>query len=171
MDNQEVQTAIESPAENSLLESLKNSIRSGANWFYWIAGLSLVNTAFQLFGSDRSFVIGLAATQFVDFFAKAFAENIPRAGTLFIVLGVVVDLLIAGILILFGWQAGKMRRWAFVTGMILYSGDTLLLLLVQDWMSLAFHGFALFSIGRGFLSLRKYAELEIREGLRPVGSI
>ena len=36
-------------------------LRSGARWFYWVAGLSLVNTAAAFAGGHIHFVVGLAS--------------------------------------------------------------------------------------------------------------
>ena len=39
--------------------SLDSKIRSGINWYFWIAGLSLVNTIAYLLGISIAFVVGL----------------------------------------------------------------------------------------------------------------
>src|SRR5262245_38242766 len=39
--------------------------RSGAQWFYWIAALSLVNSVLAIAGQDWRFIIGLGITQLV----------------------------------------------------------------------------------------------------------
>lgn len=39
--------------------------------------------------------------------------------------------------------------------MVLYLLDGLLFLLVQDWLSLGFHGFALYSMFHGYTALRR----------------
>ena len=36
-------------------------LKSGANWFYWIAGLSLINSAIFVFGGNVNFIAGLRA--------------------------------------------------------------------------------------------------------------
>lgn len=33
--------------------------KSGANWFFWIAGMSIFNSLIQLLGGSLNFVIGL----------------------------------------------------------------------------------------------------------------
>jgi len=40
--------------------------QSGARWFWWIAGLSLINTVLIHTGSDLSFVVGLGITLMAD---------------------------------------------------------------------------------------------------------
>src|SRR2546428_11801124 len=64
-------------------------VRSGANWFIWIAGLSLVNSVLFVAGSDWAFFLGLGATPFSDAFGK---ENITRTkgGVVALVVGVVI---------------------------------------------------------------------------------
>lgn len=41
-------------------------VQSAARWFWWIAGLSLVNSAIILSGGNFNFVLGLAVTQIAD---------------------------------------------------------------------------------------------------------
>jgi hypothetical protein len=152
-------------------EKLLQAMRSGANWFYWIAGLSLLNSVIQIFGSDRSFVVGLGITQVLDAIASAASEDAgSQAGTILRAIAFALDVCVAGVFALFGWQAGKRRRWAFLIGMPLYFLDALIFLLVQDWLSLGFHAFALVGIWAGFSSLRKLEALEVQMGLRPIGA-
>ena len=150
---------------------LLRAMGSGANWFYWIAGLSLLNSVIQMFDSDRSFVVGLGITQVFDAIASLAAKEAgPGAGTVLRGIAFALDVCVAGVFALFGWQAGKRRRWAFLLGMILYFLDALIFLLASDWLSLGFHAFALVGIWAGFSSLRKLEALEVQLGLRPVGA-
>jgi len=45
---------------------LENQVRSGASWFFWIAGLSVINAVILLAGGSWNFLIGLGITQFVS---------------------------------------------------------------------------------------------------------
>lgn len=166
-----METSEQTPAEPAQeIEKLEKTFRSGANWFYWIAGLSVVNSVMQLLGSERSFIIGLGITQVFEAIAKAAAEETGGPGGTF-VRGVafVISLLAAGLFALFGWRAGKRRSWAFVIGMGLYALDGLIFLLVKDWLSIGFHVFALFGLWTGYASLRKLRASEEQLGLRPIG--
>jgi hypothetical protein len=118
-------------------------IISGARWFWWIAGLSVVNTVMIHTGSDTSFVIGLGFTLVAD----AMFQSVKL-----IAFG--IDLVALGIIFGLGWFAGKGHFWAFVVGAILYAFDALIYVYFQDWMSVGFHGLALFFIIRGAASLR-----------------
>jgi hypothetical protein len=119
------------------------SIMSGARWFWWIAGLSAVNTILSHTGSDMSFVLGLGFTLIVD----AIFHSLK-------IIAFAIDLLAIGFFFGVGWFAVKGRFWAFVVGLIAYAGDTVIYFFVQEWRSLIFHLIALFFIGRGAMALR-----------------
>ncbi len=156
-------------AEAVETEKLTRGARSGAHWFYWIAGLSVVNSVTQLFGSSHSFVIGLGATQVIDAIARGATEGADAAPVGFVRgIAFVLDALAAGLFALFGWQAARRRHWAFMVGMVLYALDGAIFLLVQDWLSLGFHAFALFGIWSGYACVRKLQAAEVQLGTRPI---
>jgi len=99
----------------------------------------------------------LGITQFIDGMAKALS---PKLGVAAVVFALLMDLAAAGVIILFGLMARQKHNWAFVLGMILYGLDGLLFLLVGDWLSLAFHGYALYCIFRGLSANRQLIELQ-----------
>lgn len=121
-------------------------VRTGAGWFYWIAGLSLINSAVVIFGGNFHFVVGLGMTAVVD----AVAKPAGSAGT---VLDIVINGFIAGVFFLFGNFARKAQKWAFLAGMAIYALDGLLLLTVKDILGVGFHAYALFCIYRGFAAI------------------
>jgi len=126
---------------------------NGASWFYWIAGLSAINSLVYLSGSDWSFLAGLGLTQLADGFVDAAIENgVPAA-----VKGVAVvfNFALVAMFGFFGYYAGKRFSAAFLVGIVIYVLDGLLLLLLGAWPSAGFHAFALFFIIRGFLACRK----------------
>ena len=159
------------PAQD--LDKLDKAHRSGANWFYWITGLSVANTVIQFMGSDHSFIVGLGITQVVDAIGKGLSDGAVEAGSgafghAFRVIGLGVDVVVLAAFVLFGWLAGKKRGWAFVVGMIFYGLDALLFVLLQQWMSVAFHAFALVGLWGGYAALRKLREAQVQLGLQPV---
>jgi hypothetical protein len=123
-------------------------LKSGGSWFYWIAGLSLVNSIVALSGSEWGFIVGLGVTQIVD----ALGQQLQGAGKAVVF---ILDLLAAGVLVLFGVFACRRHTWAFVVGMILYALDGLIFLIAQDWLGLGFHAFVLFCLFRGFKACRE----------------
>ena len=93
--------------------------RSGAQWFFWIAALSLVNSVIAIAGQEWRFIIGLGFLGWV------------------------------------GHRAANGRKWAFVLGMIVYGIDGAIFLVIQDWVGVGFHAFALFMIFRGYQATRQ----------------
>jgi len=132
------------------VSKLENQLKSGANWFYWIAGLSLVNSIFILSGSDTYFIMGLATTLVMDLIIESWSA-------------LIFDFIVAGVLIVFGIFAKKGKSWIFVVGMILYGLDAMLYIAVSDYLSFAFHLIALYGISRGLnasIKLRNFVYSE-----------
>lgn len=135
---------------------------SGAKWFYWIAVLSLINTAMSISQSNLRFPVGLGITQVIDAFAVVASEEAPNASLIFKIITVILNAIFAGIFALFGWLALKKKFWAFIVGMVLFSLDSLWSLLFQDWISLGFHVLALICICKGCIALRNIKQAETR---------
>lgn len=128
---------------------LESKLKSGTSWFYWIAGLSLINSVIMLSGNDWYFVIGLGITQLID--------AVIGSGS-----ALIIDAVVAGVLIYFGRMAKDGKNWAFIVGMVLYGLDAVLLLVFSDYLSFVFHILALFGIYGGLqasLKLEKYEQL------------
>jgi hypothetical protein len=127
--------------------ALVAQLKSGASWFYWIAGLSLVNSISAATGSDWRFILGLGITQVID----ALGADMGGAGKM-VTLG--LDLLAASVLVLFGIFGYKRHLWAFVVGMALFALDGVIFLLASDWIGVGFHVFVLYCLFRGFQACR-----------------
>jgi hypothetical protein len=123
-------------------------LRSGGSWFYWVAGLSLVNTVLGLAGAKIQFIFGLAITQVFD----GVAVGMGGSGK---IVAILLDLVVAGIFVLFGVYATKGHLWAFIVGMILFALDGLIFLLFKDWLSVGFHAFVLYCLFRGLAACRE----------------
>lgn len=119
-------------------------VRSAARWFWWIAGLSLVNVVLFYSGSNTNFVVGLAMTMFAS---VAFASNLPVAIGL-------AGLTVAFYLVV-GLYAQRQKLWAFYLGLAVYILDGLIYASFQDWMSVAFHALAAFFIFKGIARARQ----------------
>ena len=126
-----------------------SSIKSSANWFYWIAGMSLLNTIINMSNGNWNFIIGLQITQLVDILAQEIGSNI------FFVAAFIIDLLFAGVFIFIGVMANRRKKWAFIAGMVLYALDGLLILMFFDFISMAFHVYAIYSIYIGLRTLNR----------------
>lgn len=131
------------PAYAALAQS-DPQIIGGARWFWWIAGLSLINSVLIHSGSDTSFVIGLGFTLVAD----AIFQEMKF-------IAFAIDAVAIGMIFALGWFAGRGHVWAFITGIVLYTIDALIYVPMQSWMPVGFHVFALFFIFRALLLLRK----------------
>lgn len=138
-------TQSENPNSQTRL-ALENRMQSGANWFFWIAGLSLINTILAMTQTNLVFVVGLGITQIFD-------EIASPANAL------IINIFIAGIFMLFGFMGRKQRNWGFIVGIIVYILDALLLLTAQEWMSVGFHAFALFYIFGGLKASKELQKI------------
>jgi hypothetical protein len=121
--------------------------QNGASWFYWVAGLTLVNSLIALKGGGGKFLFGLGVTQYVE---------ARHGGTAAFVFALVV----IGGMVLCGWCANKRMIPMFAFGMILYLLDGLFLLLkFQLYFSAAFHAFVLFQMWQGLHAYRKLSTI------------
>ncbi|MFT3870533.1 MAG: hypothetical protein QM715_18950 [Nibricoccus sp.] len=118
-------------------------VANGAKWFWWIAGLSLVNTVLIHSGSDTSFVVGLGLTLMAD----ALFQSVKA-------IAFAIDAVALGFFFLMGLLSLRGHFWAFIVGAVVYAGDALIYLYFGDFMSVAFHGLALFYIVKGAIGLR-----------------
>jgi hypothetical protein len=120
--------------------------QTGAHWFYWMVGLSVVNTVLLISGNDWQFFLGLGVTQVSDTIPSVTDNSLTIR---LITLG--IDAVILAIFAGLGYLASKGARWAFIAGMVLYASDGLLFLMAgPDWLALAFHAFILTRLYAGF---------------------
>jgi hypothetical protein len=151
--------------EKQLIEEklkIEKQFQSGADWFFWIAGLSIINSVILFSGSEWGFIIGLGITRIIDAIGLLLAEEIGVAGK---ILAFIFTVIAAGIFVLFGVFARKRYKWAFVVGMILYALDGLIFLLLGDLLSVGFHIFVLFCIFGGFKACGKLNGMQRAESL------
>jgi hypothetical protein len=141
-------------ADPELVKKMKN----GAGWFYWIAGLSMINGVIALFsGKAGGFLFSLWSV----FYCAGIGIGI--GGTIGTVIGFVLVAFLCGLFVLSGIFANKGHTWAFFLGLSLYILDSLILLVPpQNWLSLAFHAFACYSI---FVGLKANLELKKQTGI------
>jgi hypothetical protein len=167
MQTSDLIAATVDPAQFALAQkrsALQIRIKNDIGWFYWIAGLSIINSLVFLFGGDINFVIGLAMTQFIDGVMSAAANLSLKNGTNLAILiqgvGLVINLAIAGFFVLCGVFGIKRKRGWVIAGIVLYGVDSVICLIFEIWLGLAFHGFALFFLIRGLLALNQLKKLD-----------
>jgi hypothetical protein len=129
------------------------ALHKGANWLFLIGGLSIVNTVSLISGSTWIFLGGLGVTEI----AAAIAMQFGTRGQL---VGLFVNLWATGFFVCLGIFARKGQKWAFITGMALYGADALVVLFLQQWIMLLFHGFVFFRLYQGFSSCNELHAFE-----------
>ena len=142
----------------------QNRLRSGANWFYWIAALSVINSVVMAIKPSPSFIFGLTATQIIDALAVFFAEDLQlEAITTLRIVGWVLNLLVVGVYALFGVLANRRKKWAFIAGMALYLLDALAALFIwdqPDLLSFAFHLIVIWGLIGGLRAAGKLDQID-----------
>ena len=136
---------------------LSQRYKNGANWFYWIAGLSIVTSIIAFAGGGWGFLISLGTTRVIDAIAAGLSAELGGAPT---VVALVLDLLVTGAFVAFGVLAGKKFLWAYIIGLVAFLLDGLVSLLVQDWLGVVAHAVVLFIMFRGFQAGRELTNLE-----------
>ncbi|HEY4678858.1 MAG TPA: hypothetical protein VIJ01_16950 [Candidatus Angelobacter sp.] len=121
------------------------ALHKGANWLFLIGGLSVVNTVSLISGSTWLFLGGLGVTEL----AAAIAMQFGTKGQL---IGLFVNLWATAFFVVLGFFARKGQKWAFITGMALYAADALVVLFLQQWLMVLFHGFVFFRLYQGYSS-------------------
>lgn len=132
-------------------DALLRAQRNGGGWFFWIAGLSLINSVVIHTGGNLNFVVGLGFTAIVDTLFRSATLYLPMLAYFF-------DAIALGLFVLFGYFARKGKIWAFITGFVLYALDAVIYVVLPDspeWLPIGFHAFVLFSIWGGWQAARK----------------
>jgi hypothetical protein len=159
--NQNVPNSADQGQLNAMMAvaNLQRQVKNGANNFYWIAGLSVINSLIYIFGGGITFVVGLGISQIVDGFASGAASSFPGGAVILKGIGLIINLCIAGIFVGFRIYAAKGQRWAFITGMILYALDAILVIAFGDFFGFAFHLLFLWLLFTGLRALGKLSKV------------
>ena len=139
--------------DDSARHVTRTSIAHGANWFFWIAILSVVNTLIVFYYNLPNMPIALGITQWLDG-----TPGFSRTGVAMTTSWLVTDLLIAGVVAIFGLLARKGSDVAFVVGIFLYVVDAMLAVGLRDFFALGVHLVAIFFLFKGLLASRHIRE-------------
>jgi hypothetical protein len=132
-------------------QALQNAQVRSANYFLWIAGFTIFNSAVALFTTiGFGFALALGIVDIVNQIAGG-------AGNKALAIGFAVFM--AAIFAAFGWFARSGNIIVFIVGMVLYTLDGLLLLLVKDWIGIAVHGYILYQLYNGVRYARQLKQL------------
>lgn len=158
----DVEIPMQAQLESKLVLEKRHS--EGSKWFYWIAGLSVINSVILLMGGSINFLVGLGITQIVDAVSFIISEEVsPNAVMVVKSVAFLFNLGIAGIFVLLGLLS-KRSKWGFIIGMVIYGLDALIFLIVPDFLSIAFHCLALFGL---FGGLKAFGQIQKQKALQP----
>lgn len=129
--------------------TLEQTAKSGARWFWWIAGMSAINSIVWWLEMRWGFFIGLGITQVFDAFG-------PQFGVIGIAVAIVLDMIVVAVFVILGSLALR-HRSAYIVGIILYALDGVLLLAFGDFLAAGFHLFAIFFISKGLSAAKALA--------------
>jgi len=121
----------------------------GANWFFWVAILGVINSLIVWYFGLWSQFFGLGATQYFDAQMVAAGAESQR------LTGLAINIGIAAVLAAFGYLTRKGGDVAFIIGMFLYVFDSVIALGYRDFFGFGFHMFALFFMFKGLLASRR----------------
>jgi hypothetical protein len=128
-------------------QRLERRRRLGAGWFYWVAGISLINAVITLAGQHWRFIIGLGTTQLATGLAVRTGRGWPPA--------ILLDLVLIGGFMLLGYLALQRHLWAFAAGIAAYALDGLIFLAARNWIGFGFHVLVLVMVRKGFQAARQ----------------
>lgn len=134
------------------MDNVSKRVKNSADWFCWIAILSIINNIIILAHGNINFIVGLGITQVIDYLSYALSKSL---GPGLMVISFTINILISLFFMFIGYKARKGAKWAFILGMVLYVLDGLLFLLAEDYISIGFHAFALYCIFIGYRALVK----------------
>lgn len=137
--------------DDSARHVTRTSVLHGADWFFWLAILSAINSLIVYYYNTPNTPIALGITQWVDGTTSGFNASMTTSGLL-------INLLIAGAFAMFGMLARKGSDLAFVVGIFLYLIDTFLMIGVKDFFGFGVHLLALFFLIKGLLASRHIRE-------------
>jgi hypothetical protein len=126
-----------------------NRIKTGANCFFCIAGVSAIETIIFWTGKRINFFDSLGITQVIDLFSKGLMQQMPKLVIIPQIGAFVLDIIFALAFVGFGFYAHKGHRLVYIIGMALYALDMLIVIRFVDILSVAFHLAALYVLYRG----------------------
>jgi hypothetical protein len=126
--------------------------KGGINWFYWVGMLSIINTIIFVTGGMPNFFLGLGVTQLVNEYTVLVATGTQIAPLMRLVAGA-IDVLLAGVFILFGYRGQRSYRSWIVAGIVVYTLDGLIFLVFSVWLGVAFHAFVIYSLVQGLRAM------------------
>jgi len=137
--------------DDSARHVTRTSVLHGADWFLWIAILSLINSLIVFYYQTPNTPLALGITRWLDGTTSGFNASMTTGG-------LVTNLFVAAVLVVFGLLARRGSDIAFVVGIFLYIIDAMLVIGLRDFFGFGVHLIALFFLVKGLLASRHIRE-------------
>jgi hypothetical protein len=137
--------------DDSARHVTRTSVLHGADWFFWLAILSVINSLIVYYYNIPNTPVALGITQWIDGTHTGIKSTLTEGW-------LVVDIAIAAGLATFGLLARRGSDIAFVVGMFLYLLDAFLSIGVRDFFGFGVHLIGLFFLFKGLLASRHIRE-------------
>lgn len=137
--------------DDSARHVTRTSVLHGAAWFFWIAILSVINSFIVYFYNVPNTPVALAITQWLDGTTSGISAAMTPAE-------LIINILIAGAVAVFGLLAWRGSDVAFVVGIFLYVLDAFLMIGLRDFFGFGVHLLAVFFLVKGLLASRHIRE-------------
>jgi len=124
-------------------------MRMGANWFYWLALLSVISTFLVYVVNFQTHFIGLGMSEYLDNRGAQSGTELGKG------MAFAFELAIAGIFAAFGYFARKGSDMAFIVGLFVYIFDAVVLLGYREFFAFGVHLLVMFFIFKGLLASRR----------------
>jgi hypothetical protein len=136
--------------------------RKGTDWFFWTAGLSVINVITSIVIGMPNYVFGVANGRFVGGMAIGIAQifGVANWGMGVLLITQSFDLPFAGLFIAAGILARKQYRWVVKAGLVLYAVDCVIFIIFANWIGVAIHVVALWRLWIGLQALSGLRDLK-----------
>jgi len=115
----------------------------GASWISTVAVFAIVNSALTFLDVNLRFIFSLGVADISAYIAQASESG----GAKVVAIGITVGC--AAAFLALAHFAKKGASWAFIVAMVLYALDGGLWFLVQDWLEVGCHVFAVYMMFKG----------------------
>jgi len=137
--------------DDSARHVTRTSVLHGADWFFWIAILSLINSLVVFYYQTPNTPLALGITRWLDGTTSGFNASMTTSG-------LITNLLVALVLAVFGLLSRRGNDIAFVVGIFFYVIDSMLVIGLRDFFGFGVHLIALFFLVKGLLASRHIRE-------------
>ncbi|MGQ0540990.1 MAG: hypothetical protein ACT4O9_03965 [Blastocatellia bacterium] len=142
--------------QQTIQYSPRSAFMNGANWFFWLAAFSAVNSLIVYYFATPNSMAAFGITRWIDGTSGALTAEgvVPPLHLSALAINLLIALAFAG----FGYFARRGNDFAFVLGIFLYLIDSMLMIGLKDFFGFGFHIVGLYFLTRGLLASRHLRE-------------